>query len=364
MKILELISTLPDLYADRTTVHMLGAPGVGKSSLSKQVAKILSEQMGVPFGHVDVIMPTIDAPDIRGFLVPTKDENGVATSYYTKSPIIQQIEDTGLDHGILMLDEYAQAEMLTAKAGAEIILDHKIGEWAIPEGWWVLMASNRSKDKAGANRMMSHIVNRVITIEVDSDIESWAVWATNQGAHPMAMAFAKARPGVIFTNEVPANADKPFATPRSYTRAMKYLARKAGVDAKGNVNMNLPNDPISNELVAGYIGDGAATELFAFLKVVDIIPTIEDMLENPETCKLPPGSRLDGAFAVSAMISHYVTAKNVDKLWVVCERLSVELQTSTALTMLKSSGGALLNSKALNDWISRNRTLISNSMGA
>ena len=362
MKILELIRELPELYADRTTIHLLGAPGIGKSSLSKQVADILAAKTGVPFGYVDVVMPTVDAPDIRGFLVPTKDEMGVATSYYTKSPIIQQIEDTGLDHGVLMLDEFLQAEMLTAKAAAQIILDHKIGEWDIPEGWWVMMASNRAKDKSGANRMMSHIINRLITLEVDSDIESWAVWASNEGAHPMTMAFAKSRPGVIFTDEVPSK-DEPFATPRSYWRAMQYLTRKAGEDKDGNANMFLPNDPISNEIVTGYIGTGAASELFAFLKVADIIPTIEDMLKSPDKCKLPPGSRLDGAFAVSAMISHYVTAKNVDKLWTVCERLPVELQTSTALTMLQSSGGALLNSKSLNDWISRNRTLISNSMG-
>jgi len=362
MKILEMISELPDLYDDRATVHMLGAPGIGKSSLSKQVADILGEKYGEPFGYVDVVMPTIDAPDIRGFLVPTKDEHGNATSYYTKSPIIQQIEDTGLERGVLMLDEFAQAEMLTAKAAAQIILDHKIGEHDIPEGWWVMMASNRSKDKAGANRMLSHIVNRVITVNVDSDIESWSVWANNQGVHPMTMAFAKARPGIIFTDEVPANADSPYATPRSYTRAMTYLTRKAGTDLDGNLNMSLPSDPISNEVVSGYIGSGAASELFAFLKVADIIPTIEEMLADPERCKLPDGSRLDGAFAVSSMISHYANATNVDKLWIVCERLPVELQTSTALTMLKSTGGKLMNSKALSDWISRNRTLISTSM--
>ncbi len=86
------------------------------------------------------------------------------------------------------------------------------------------------------------------------------------------------------------------------------------------------------------------------------------MLNNPEKVKLPPGDRIDAQYAVASMCTHYADAKNVDKLWVVIERLVKELQTSAALTMIEKSGGVLMNSKSLGDWITQNRALIVGSL--
>jgi hypothetical protein len=310
----------------------------------------------VEFGHITVEASTLDAPDVIGFLVPTKSETGEAVARYTKPDIIRQIQATGLEHGVLFIDEIGQADNLVQKSLAPLFIEGKLGEYRIPEGWYVVSATNRLEDKAGVNRELTHFTNRQCRIEIDSNIDDWMVWAREHEVHHMMMAFANFRPGVVMIDKVPSKAG-PYCTPRSFTAAAKYLAELLDDDED-----EIPADSISQSIVSGYIGEGAGAELFAFLKVHNLLPTWKEIIANPDKAKAPPKDRLDAAYAAAGLIAAKADPTTVDKGFQYATRLPIELQTSIAKTLVTTMGGAALNSPAIAKFVSEHKALILTSI--
>ena len=364
MRMLDLIKEFPHLYAAGTAVHIVSAPGAGKSSVLKnEVRDTLSQIYGERFGfcgdkETAWLCPSLDAPDSRGFLVPTKDASGEAASYFTKSPMLPSkayLEQ--YPRGIMVLDERNMADLLMQKALSPTVLDKQLGDHFLPEGWMVVSCSNRISDRAGVIRPPMHLVNRECTINIENDVTSWAVWAETHDVHLMGVAFAKRFPGVAFSDAVP-NTDGPYSTARSFTAAVNYLSVKAGRDSKGQLRMDLPTDPRTQQVVAGHVGDGTAAQMFAFFKLHDKLPDIEDIEKDPLKAKCP--DVLDAGYAAAQMCVHHAKPGNVDKLWTYVERLPRELQVSTAVSLIKRSGGVLINSKSLGAWVAKNRALVTN----
>lgn len=360
MKLNELVKSAGALYKSGTALHLIGPPGVGKSDVIRhELRTALSDMYNEEFGFHDILLPTIDAPDIRGFLVPTKDAQGVATSFFTRSAVLPSRAYLAQHpRGIMLLDERNAADMLTQKAVAPAVLDKRFGEEQLPAGWWVISASNRVEDKSGVIKPPRHLVNRERTIPIDPSVDAWATWAEEKGLHPMLVAFAKRNPGVVFSNSVPA-ADGPFCTPRSFVSAARLLTEVAGVDVDGNPNMDIQVNDVIQQAVAGDVGDGASAQLFGFLKIADQLPTIQEIEADPKKAKCP--TDLSAAYAAAQICLHYADAKRIDKLWAYCERLPKELQVSAAKSLIDKGGGTLLNSQALNKWITQNKALINAS---
>jgi hypothetical protein len=356
MKDLNKPSTIVNWYASNTALHLVGPPGCGKTTVAEiDFPKMLGEHFSEVFGVHAETCTTVDAPDVRGFLVPSKDEKGRGISYFTRPAIMPTREYLDAHpRGLLILDERSQSQLLTQTALGPVVLSKQFGEHYLPEGWRIISTSNRLSDKSAVIRPPMHLINREATVEVEFDIDSSAHWWEAHDMHPMGVAFAKAHPG-CFAKDVPSE-PKPYNTPRSYTMAWDYLKNVAGFDTDGNPNMKIVTDHISQEFVAAYIGDGSASELFAFLKVADDLPTIEEILAKPHKAKCP--DRLDAAYAGVQLCLHHADANNIDKIWEWTERLPLELQTSAAKSMLDRSGGQLLNSKRLGKWITKNRALV------
>jgi hypothetical protein len=364
MRILDLIKVSPDLYAAGDPMHIIGPPGGGKTSVVRNdiVAK-LSAIYQEQFGFHCSIAPTLDAPDYKGFLLPCKLPDGTAGSSFSRSPELPSKEYL-LAHprGIYFIDELSSAEQLTQKALAAPIYEKRFGNEILPPGWQIWAASNRMSDRAGVIRQPSHIRNRVREIELANDALSWAVWAEAHGIHPLIIAWAKAHPTIAFCNEVPAT-DRPFSSARSVTRASNILQVGMEKDADGKlVNLTeLPTTSTKLQLVSGDIGEGAAADMFGFLKVWDQLPSLEEIEADPMKAKCPQD--LGSSWAAGQMVIHYAKPGNIDKLWTYTERLAREVQTSMAKSLLERSGSALLNSPKLIAWIHKNKALITSSTG-
>ena len=329
-------------------------PGIGKTELVHDYA------VDRGLGFVVEIPPTMDAPDVKGFLVPTKDASGMAISHFTLPDWLRriraEIERTGVDEGILFLDEFSAGDHLVQKALSPILSERRVGEWELPDGWVVWMASNRVTDKAGVNRLLGHTANRMAIIDVEPDVVGWTTWANNHGVHPMYIAFANQFPGVVFNTDPPNDPNEPRITPRSLMYAHDF-------HAKGVHGMHLDSDNVTQGIVQGFIGKGAAAQFFGYIKVANELPTIEEIENSPTTAKLPPVERLDAQYAAMSMCISAADSSNVDALFTYVVRLNKELQTSAVQQLLRKNGaGHLLNSQVLSKWLAENKALVSSTL--
>lgn len=365
MYLSQLPQCIVNLYEAGTAVQLTSGPGLGKTeTVRHDCIATLEKHYGEPFGFVEEHLATRDAPDIGGFMVPSKDDDGRAVSKYTLPYIMGRVEQEvarGRKRGILFLDEFMQSDHLVQKAAAPLILDGQIGEWKLPEGWFVMLASNRTTDGAGANKVLTHIINRMLNLDIQFSIDALCRWGERpeNDIHPMLMAFWKARTGIIYSDKTPKDGN-PFSSPRSQAKAGKYIRTVLGRD---NQSMHIPDDELTQEVIAGTVGQSCAAEMFAFFRVANELPTPEEIEANPKTAKRPDDTRLDAQYAAMTMAVYHANEKNVDAMFEYVTRLSRELQTSAAKSLLEKKGGALLNSPALSDWITKNKALVMSTVG-
>lgn len=355
----QIIAEAPALYALGRPLHMLGAPGIGKTHTARAFRDALAAHYGEDFGFVEMHPATMDSPDWGGIIVPSKTADGRAASLQTIPPPIALIEATGKERGVLFIDEFGQCDQATQKAIAPALdrTTRRIGAYTLPPGWYIVLASNRTKDKSGANRILAHVVNRCITVEVGSTPADWIGWATTNNVHPHAVTFAERNPGTVFRDAVPSE-EGAYCTPRSLADAAEYLAAAADP-----VTGHLPSDITRQMVVAGMIGRGASAELFAFLALIDQLPSPREMRENPEGARVPDAHRIDAHFAAMRTAVYYANdAASADALFRYVQRLAPELVPSAAMAFMKKAEdktrAGILSSPAFARYIAANRDML------
>jgi MoxR-like ATPase len=132
-------AVLAKLIQTPWAVFIWGPPGAGKSSLVREVAN----DAGLPV--IDVRATLLDPTDIRG--IPAV-QNGQAVWY---PPSFLPTEDQSA--GLLFLDELTTAPPLVQASLYQLTLDRRVGEYRLPDGWFIVAAGNRAQDSSIVHRM-------------------------------------------------------------------------------------------------------------------------------------------------------------------------------------------------------------------
>jgi len=329
---------------NRFTIELESGPGLGKSEMVDQLAVELGEEMELPFANKDFFLNSKEAPDMGGFGLPGSDEEGNKIMNYTRAPWMPRSGDP--DHGFIFLDEFRQSAHDVQKPAAELLLKGRVNDSWLPITYMVLAASNREKDRSGVQRELMFVTNRRMLITITPDLDSWVDWAERKGdIHWAAIAFAKHKPGLVFQDTVPEKAG-PFCTPRSFVQ-MSYLIEQ------------LPSD-LFTEAAAGYIGEGAAAEFTSFLRVVEQLPTFDEIVADPKGCKLPETDRPDAQFATMQMIAHRVDGGTAAPAFNYLKRMPEEFQVAGLKATLKRQP-QVLNNQDFAKWVKENKALIVNA---
>jgi hypothetical protein len=291
MKASAIAKALSALIAAQQPAFIWGGPGIGKSSVVKQLAITLSLRLQ------DVRAVLLDPVDLRG--LPFLGQDG-RSKWATPDFLPQDGE------GILFLDELNAAPALVQASCYQLVLDRKLGEYTLPDGWVIVAAGNRDSDRAVTTRMPTALRNRFVHLDFETDLQEWSEWAIQTNVRPEIIAFLRFRPELLSQFDRDQNA---FPSPRSWEFVSRILAKA-------------PDASLEHELFAGSVGNGAATEFSAFLKTFRELPNIDAILLNPHREPVPDSPAAQ--YAVASALAHCASDTNFGQICAYLDRLPTE----------------------------------------
>jgi len=341
--------------AEDTTYHLMGEPGVGKTSMFKNIVKRT--------GYRGIY---IDAPNIE------LGELGVPIpNHETKTTRMYPNEQWGfhLDEPlVIFIDEFTKAHQ-AVKNMLHPMLNEPRQIMGIPlhKNTIVVTAGNYSGDGVG-DVMMSHSRNRISVLNVKKphagfnpdgsiDADSWGAWAIDNDIAPEILAWVKETPHCLASYLDPAQsgnkyifnpkeAQKSFVSPRSLARASNILKARAGISVNTTICA-----------LEGTIGAAAARDLMAYVEVADSLPKWEDIVKNPATANVPSSPAALCLLAFSAV--QRVDRETIGKFFEYLKRTPKELQSVFCLTGMKNDDKKklFLTSASFSEWMRVNQYL-------
>jgi hypothetical protein len=238
-----------------TPVMLWGPPGVGKSQIISQIARA----HGAPL--IDVRLSQLEPTDLRG--IPFRKDDRVEWAVPALLP------DAGRHgaRGILFLDEITSALPTVSAAAYQLILDRRLGEYQVPDGWAIFAAGNRHGDRGVSFAMPAPLANRFTHYEIEAHLDDWVVWAHGAGIDPRLIAFLRFRPDLLFDYDSARN-PSAFPSPRSWEFAHRALQKFAAEPA------------LMLDALQACVGAAAGIEAKAFIDHMDQLPDLDAIISG------------------------------------------------------------------------------------
>ena len=235
---------------NKLSVMIWGAPGIGKSSIVAQLAD--SNELEL----IDLRLSQLAPTDLRG--LPVADHDTKTSRWFPPEFLPSK------GRGILFLDEINMAPPAMQGIAQQLILDRQVGNYNVPEGWFVWAAGNRKEDRASVFDMPAPLANRFIHLEVSVHLETFRRYAFAKKLNEQILAFLQYRPSLLHKLAP----DRPaWPSPRSWEVAGQLHQLDLGIEPA--------------------VGEGVAAEFEAYLKVYTELPNIQAILEGQKNINFP-----------------------------------------------------------------------------
>jgi hypothetical protein len=305
----------------RESCGVIGAPGVGKSEM------ILGAMRAIGVEPIVMNLAMSDPTDLKGCPFTLTLADGTRVLDWVKQKQFLTKSAIGL-----FLDELFQAPVATMNTAASIILEKRIDDVQLHPDSWVVFASNRQEDKAGTNRVPSHIPNRcTVYFGPDANIDDWSEWAIDNGIDIRVVQFLRMKPNGLHDFEPNRLVN---ATPRQWAWVGRNLAK-------------MP-EAIRYETVGGRVGEGYSAELNGFIKIADQLPPKEAILLDPKRAPVP--EETSALFLVTGMLAQAASATTFDSIATYMERVPPEFQAMLVKDAIRQHGAEITSTKAFVNW--------------
>ena len=325
MRAKDLTQSLSALVEQKVPTFLWGAPGIGKSSIVKQIAK----DANVAF--IDLRLALMDPTDLKG--IPFYDKESHTALWAPPAFLPRDGE------GILFLDELNSAPPSVQSSAYQLILDRKVGEYELPEGWAIVAAGNREGDRGVTYRMPAPLANRFVHFELEVDVNDWRDWAYKSELDERIIAYVSYKNEHLFTFDAKSDV-KSFATPRSWEYVGNVL--------KSSLPQNLLLDTIS-----GTVGRDVAVSFLSFMKVMNRLPNIENILNAKSQ---EHSDEVDVLYALSAgLVSSYLKRRDEEMLDNLLT-YTLEMKSEFAVMIvqdLQRNGVDMQHSEVFKKWVSK-----------
>jgi len=319
----DLSKSISTLVKEKVPTFLWGSPGIGKSSIIKQIA----QEEGI--GFIDLRLALMDPTDLKGIPFYDKDSH---TALWAPPAFLPRDGS-----GILFLDELNSAAPSVQASAYQLILDRKVGEYELPDGWAIVAAGNRESDRGVTYRMPAPLANRFVHFEMEVDVNDWKTWAYKHEICESIIAYISYKEEHLFTFDAKSD-KKSFATPRSWEYVDKIL--------KADMDKNLMLESIS-----GAIGKEEAVSFLSFFKVMHKLPDLKAIVETGEAEYV---DEVDVLYALSSALVSSVL-KDEDRLDNVLN-YSLEMKSEFSVMIvqdLQRNGVTMEGSELFKTWVKK-----------
>jgi hypothetical protein len=343
------------LFKAKLATIIYSSPGQGKTSMIKQYA----EDQGPEYGLFELNASLANLPDFQGWFYRVEehytdyDGNDVTVQagrysfpYFlfdkrSGRPIFQ------FKKGALVIEEYGQADIDLKKSLGQTSLERRVGQYQMPDGIDIVMLSNYAGGRDAVGRDFDFLINRRGELHYQLGVDDFLVFAHARGMLNMTMAFASIANHKVFDGVAPKD-QGPFLTPRSL-ESLDRLVQEA-IDSKTKMD-----DPLLRVSAAGIVGSGAAHQYIAFAKLRDKIPTIKQIVDDPDGTKVP--SETDQCMFLVFSMADKAEKANIKPLVKYLARMPSDFAVAfyrNALLRDKS----LMACREFGDWCVANKSLL------
>lgn len=165
-------------------IFLLGSPGIGKTAIMEQVA----QELGIALVSYSMTHHTRQSALGLPFITH-KEYKGQQydISEYTMSEIIASIyevmEQSGIEEGILFLDEINCVSETLAPSMLQFLQYKVFGRHQVPEGWVIVTAGNPPEYNKSVREFDVVTMDRMKLVEVEADYATWKEYALERGIH-------------------------------------------------------------------------------------------------------------------------------------------------------------------------------------
>ena len=322
--------TLKELFKAKRPVCIEGAPGGGKTTIVQDVASELS------VGYIEKHTPTMLVED---FGVPDMAVQGNSFGYKLPDWYPAEGRTDIPDEGIICFDDRNQAPADIQKVMANILQARTLHGVPLKKGWHVVSTGNRQSDRAGANRILSHLRNRETVLELETHLDDFSSWAIEHDVKPEVISFTRFRPNLLHDFDPQRDIN---ATPRSWVEGVSDVIGIVPADAE-------------YECFKGAVGEGAAAEFVGFLKIHRKLPNPDNILMNPTGSNVPDDPAT--LYALCGTLAHKATLANFDRVITYVGRMPKEFSV-LCISYATRKNDELASSGAFTKWAVDNQDVL------
>ena len=260
-------------------LFLMGPPGIGKTAIVEQVAEELCINLiSYTITH-HTRQSAIGLPFISKKIYGEKE---YSVTEYTMSEIVasvyEQIERTGIEEGILFLDEINAVSETLSPTMLQFLQYKTFGMHRVPEGFIIVTAGNPSEFNKSVRDFDIATLDRLRKIDIEEDFQSFKSYAYQAGVHGAITSYLEIKKDRFYFVKQDIEG-KRYVTARSWEDLSKLL----------QVYEELQY-PLEKELCQEYLADPEVAEDFAiyyslYQKYREIyhVPDILEGVEMKET---------------------------------------------------------------------------------
>lgn len=302
-----LAETIAAMHHINKTLYTVGPPGIGKTEIPRQVAT----KMGIGFVHIHAPMK---CPEDMGFPVVSDDKMSVRFVVPEDMPVVGN--DKYPEFGILLIDELGQSDASMQKVYGNIIQARELHGHKLKPGWSIVGTGNRMKDRAGVNRILSHLKDRMTEVELEVSLDDSTNHMLENGVNPIIIGYLRFQPDAL--HDFDPNRDQN-ATPRGWCTVSEFLG-------------NVP-DAALFELISGTVSEGRAATFKSFYDMYMKLPVPETVIMQADTYPVPTETSVK--YALTGALAHRASPDNFDQILTFAKRMPAEFQTMLIIDAIK-----------------------------